>query len=163
MRTDIDTTPPAREIGLACFEAHGRSYALDVALVREIVRMQEVTPLPNAPALIEGVVELRRGLIPVLDLGRVLGGGKSELTNRSRIVVVDCDGLMLGLCVDAATDVLLVDVTLLEDVPDLVTQAGCNVVRGVVRRPDAPPVMVLAVETILENVYRSGLANSGED
>ncbi len=164
MRTELDhSTPLVNEIGLACFEVGGRSYALDVILVREIVRTQEVTPLPNAPDLIEGVVELRGGLVPVLDLSRVLGGERSEVTSRSRIVVVDCDGLLLGLCVDAATDVLSIDPAVLEDVPDLATQAGYNVVRGVVRRSDAPPVMVLAVETILENVYRSALACSGEN
>jgi purine-binding chemotaxis protein CheW len=164
MRTEIDqATPLVSEIGLACFEAQGRSYALDVVLVREIVRTQEVTPLPNAPELIEGVVELRGGLVPVLDLSRVLGGDRSEVTSRSRIVVIDCDGLLLGLCVDEATDVLSIDPALLEDVPDLATQAGYSVVRGVVRREGAPPVMVLAVETILENVYRSALVNSGEN
>ena len=164
MRTETDsTTPMVSEIGLACFEARGGSYALDVVVVREIVRTQEVTPLPNSPALIEGVVELRGGLIPVLDLSRVLGGEKSEITNRSRIVVVDCDGLLLGLCVDAATDVLSIDPARLEEIPDLATQAGYNVVRGVVRQSNEPPVMVLSVETILENVYRSALANSGEN
>jgi purine-binding chemotaxis protein CheW len=164
MQTELDhSIPLVSEIGLACFEARGNSYALDVVLVREIVRTLEVTPLPNAPELIEGVVELRGGLVPVLDLSRVLGGEKSEVTSRSRIVVVDSDGMLLGLCVDAATDVLSIDPALLEDVPDLATQAGYSVVRGVVRRSDASPVMVLAVEAILENVYRSALVNSGEN
>ncbi|MCH7599402.1 MAG: chemotaxis protein CheW, partial [Myxococcales bacterium] len=54
------------EISLACFEARGQCYAFDVGLVREIVRPQEVTPLPNAPELIDGVVELRGGLVPLL-------------------------------------------------------------------------------------------------
>ena len=77
---------PSSGVRLACFEAGGQSYALDVALVREIVRSQPVTPLPNAPALIEGVAELRGGLVPVLDLSRVLGGEPVEITSASRIV-----------------------------------------------------------------------------
>ena len=143
------------EISLACFDVAGRSYALDVSLVREIVRSQPVTPLPNAPALIEGVAELRGGLVPLLDLSRVLGGPRLEVTQTSRIVVLDADGLQLGLCVDAATDVLSIDTATLEEVPDLAAQAGYEVVRSVVRRPGAAPVMVLAVEAILEAVYRS--------
>ncbi|MCP4037855.1 MAG: purine-binding chemotaxis protein CheW [bacterium] len=143
------------EISLACFEAGERFYALDVKLVREIVRTQPITPLPNAPELIEGVVDLRGGLIPVLDLARVLGTERSELKSTSRIVVLDYEGMLLGLCVDAATDVLSVDPAQLEEVPDLAAQAGYDVVRSVVRREDAAPVMVLAVETILESVYRS--------
>lgn len=163
MSTETQTPVAASEVSLACFEACGRNYALDVALVREIVRSQEVTPLPSAPELIEGVVELRGGLVPVLDLSRVLGGPASTVTTQSRIVVLNCDEMLLGLCVDAATDVLSIDPALLEDVPNLATQAGCDVVRAVVRRPNAAPVMVLAVETILGNVYRSALSHSGEN
>ena len=54
-------------VDLACFEVDGRTYALDVAQVREIVRCQPVTPLPKAPALIEGVINLRGTIVPVLD------------------------------------------------------------------------------------------------
>lgn len=150
------------EINLACFEAAGKQYALDVAFVREIVRNQPITPLPNAPELIEGVVELRGGVVPVLNLGRVLGDASSALDDHSRIVVLDHDGLVLGLCVGAATDVLSIDPVLLEDVPELASQAGYDAVRAVVRRPDLPPVMVLSLESILENVYRSALAKPGE-
>lgn len=155
--------PEASEVSLACFETRGRNYALDVTLVREIVRIQEITPLPSAPELIDGVVELRGGLVPVLDLGRVLGGEKSVETSQSRIVVLDCDRMLIGLCVDSATDVLSVDPSMLEDVPDLATQAGYNVVRAVVRREGEPPVMVLAVEAIMEKVYRSALEPLGEN
>lgn len=163
MRTEPETTQQVSEICLACFEAGGQSYALDVALVREIVRPQEITPLPNAPELIDGVVDLRGGLVPMLNLSRVLGGEASEITANSRIVVLDCDGLLLGLGVDAATQVLSIDPALLEDVPDLAAQAGYNVVRAVVRRTDTAPIMVLSMEAILENVYRSALPTSGEN
>lgn len=161
MSTEMQTSLSGSEICLACFEASERCYALDVTVVREIVRTQPITPLPNAPELIEGVVELRGGLVPVLDLARVLGNRSSEITPASRIVVLDYEGLSLGLCVDAATDVLSIDPAQLEEVPDLATQAGYDVVRSVVRRNDAPPVMVLGVETILESVYRSAQRPTG--
>lgn len=163
MNLESQYSPAAREVCLACFQARDRNYAIDVALVREIVRSHEITPLPSAPELIDGVVELRGGLVPVLDLGRVLGGVAGEVTNQSRIVVLDCGGMLIGLCVDAATDVLSVDRSMLEDVPDLATQAGYNVVRAVVRREGEAPVMVLAVEAIMERVYRSALEPSGEN
>ena len=152
----------AEEISLACFDARGGPYAVDVTLVREIVRSREITPLPNAPDLIEGVVELRGGIVPVLDLNRILGGDRALVTSSSRIVVLECDGLLFGMGVDAATDVLSLDPALLEAVPELATQAGYDTVQAVVRRPGAPPVMVLALETILETVYRSARAKPGE-
>lgn len=162
MQTEAPSHLAGNEITLACFRSLGREYAIDVTLVREIVRRQEITLLPDAPELIEGVVELRGAIIPVLDLNRVLGGEAAEITNRSRIVVLDFDGMLLGFCVEAATDVLSLDPALLEDVPELAIQAGYDTVRAVVRREDGPPVMVLSVETMIEKVYRSALAKSGD-
>jgi chemotaxis signal transduction protein len=163
MKLETDYTPEPIEVSLACFTARRRSYAVDVSLVREVVRSHEVTPLPSAPDLIEGVVELRGALVPVLDLGRVLTGDRSEVTNQSRLVVLDCDGLLMGLCVDAATDVLSVKSSIFEDVPDLATQAGYNVVCAVVRRESEPPVMVLSVKAIMQKIYRSAVEPSGEN
>ncbi|MGH0034346.1 MAG: chemotaxis protein CheW [Myxococcota bacterium] len=150
------------KINLACFEVRGRIYALDVAQLREIVRWQEATPLPHAPDLIDGVVDLRGAVIPVLDLGRALVGEASPITNRSRIVVVECDGMILGLSVEAAVDVMNADASALEDPPALAVQAGYDAVRAVVRRDGEAPVMVLSVDHLLECVYRSALPGGVE-
>lgn len=163
MQSNVATIDEAGQINLACFEVAGQIYAIDVAHVREIVRVQEITPLPLAPGLIEGVVDLRGGVIPVVDLGRMLAGVNIELSTSSRIVVVDFDGLVLGLCVEAATDVLSLVATALEDVPTLASHAGYEAVRAVIRRPSDRPVMLLAIEHILECVYRSALASQGEN
>ena len=72
-------------------------------------------------------------------------------------MVVEIDGLSVGLVVDAAIDVLSVDVATLDDPPALATQAGYDATRAVVRRAGEPPILVLSLEHILESVYRSGL------
>lgn len=148
-------------VNLAEFEIGGRPYALDVSQVREIIRHQEVTPLPTSPPLIEGVIEVRGDVIPVVDLGRILRGQPTEVTPRTRIVVLELDGLVLGLCVESATDVLSLDASGLEDPPSLATQAGCEAVRAMVRRANSGPVMVLSPDHLLESVYRSSLPNQG--
>lgn len=159
MQVEADTTfLSENHVNLACFEVKGRPYALDVSHVREIVRSQEITPLPLAPDLIEGVIDLRGVVIPVIDLGRLLGYDRIEETSLSRVVVLDFDSLVLGLAVEAATDVLSLDAIALEDVPQLAAHSGYDVVRHVVRRPDSAPVMVLSLEQILESVYRSALS-----
>ena len=83
-------------ITLACFELAGDVYALDVAQLREVVRWQPVTPLPRAPALIEGVVDLRGAIVPVVDLARVLRGIPVQTGPRARIAIVEIDGLVGG-------------------------------------------------------------------
>ena len=147
----------ARQGDLACFEVNGNVLALDVLQIREIVRWQEVTPLPQSPALIEGVIDMRQRVIPVVDLGRALGGAAIERSPRARIVVLEVDGLVLGLRVAAAIDVLSLESQTVEPPPQLAMQAGYDAVRAVVRRPGASPVLVISLDHLLENIYRSAL------
>ena len=150
-------TLDASTVNLACFEVRQQSYALEVAHVLEIVRVQPITLLPNTPELIERVVDLSGAVIPVLDLGRVLNRGVTDDSFNARIVVLEFDGLVLELLVDAATDILTLDVSRLEDVPDLASHAGYEAVRHVVRRDGEPPVKVLALEFLVESVCPSAL------
>lgn len=150
------------QVTLGCFEVSGRIYALDVGYVREVVRYQPVTPLPKAPALIEGVIDLRGAVVPVVDLGRALTGTPVSVGDRTRIAITEVEGLVLGLAVDAAVEVLRVDASAMEDPPGLAIQAGYDAARAVVRRPEADPILVLSMEHLLESVYRSALPSKEE-
>ena len=150
-------------VDLACFETRGRLYGIDVLQIREIVRCQEVTPLPRAPELIEGVIDLRGVVIPVIDLGHALCSEPADQGPGSRIAVLEVDGMVLGLRVDAAVDVISVEARDVDDPPALATQAGYETVRAVVRRADAAPVLVLSLEHLLESVYRSALHSAGAE
>jgi len=151
------TTSAENEVTLGCFEVGGRTIAIDVANVREVVRWQPVTPLPKSPKLIEGVIDLRGTLVPVVDLGRALNECKVEPSTGTRIVVTETDGLVVGLTVDAAVEVVQIGAACMEDPPSLATHAGYDAARAVVRRPNAEPIVVLSLESLLEAVYRSVL------
>lgn len=144
-------------VELACFEVLGQQYGVDVQYIREIVRAQTVTPLPRAPGLIEGVIDLRGTIIPVIDAGRALGERPTHEGPRARIAVLELDGLVFGLRVDAAADVVAVAAGDIGEPPPLVSHAGYEVVRAVFRRPDGLPTLVLSLEHLLERVYRSAL------
>ena len=148
-------SPSPSTVNLACFTIGDSTYALEVECVREIVRMAKIAPLPNAPDLIEGVIDLRGNLIPVLDLARVLGRGEGLSDSRARVAVLDFSGLVFGLWVDSATQILTLDASRLEDVPDLATHAGYDAVSSMVRREGETPVMVLSLESVVESIYRS--------
>lgn len=160
-QTETVTTTGAT-VELACFELRGRLYGVDVMQIREIVRAQEVTPLPRAPELIEGVVDLRGAVIPVVDLGRALGGAPVSEGPGTRIAVLEVDDMAIGLRVEAAVDVLSVGSDSLLEPPALAAQAGYDVVRAVVRRSDGPPLLVLSIEHLLESLYRSALSERAE-
>jgi len=148
-------------ITLGTFRVGRSVFALDVNQLREVVRWQPSTPLPKAPRLIEGVIELRGAVIPVVDLGRALGGEPVTQEASARIAIVELDGLVMGLAVDGALEVLSVDVHALQDPPALATHAGYDATRAVVRREgsaERAPVLVLSLEHVLESVYRSALS-----
>ena len=154
---ESSAAPRLARVTLGCFEVGGRTYAVDVAHVREVVRWQPVTPLPLAPKLIEGVIDLRGSVVPVIDLARALGVETREPGLHSRIAVAEIEGLAVGLVVERASEVIAVDVTSLEDPPQLATQAGYDMMRAMIRRPDSEPIPVLSLENLLERVYRSAL------
>jgi purine-binding chemotaxis protein CheW len=140
---------------LACFELRGALYALDVRQVLEIVHGPPLVPLPHAPELIEGVVDLRGVVLPIVDLGRALGGAPIDDGERARVAVLQLDDLVFGLRVGPRSEVLSLPAAQVEGVPRLATQAGYELVRAVVRRPGAEPVLVLSLEAILDRVCRS--------
>jgi len=148
------------QVELACLEVRGQVFGVEVQQIREIVRAPAITPLPNAPALLEGVIDLRGTIVPVVDLGRALGGDPIGDGAGARIALVEVDGLTFGLRAGGASDVLAVAASDVQSPPALVAQAGYEAVRAVVRRAGAPPVLVLSLEHVLESVYRSGIEPS---
>jgi len=142
-------------IELACFELAGTLYAVEVGQVLEIVRCPPLVELPFAPRLIEGVVDLRGVVLPIVDLGRALGGAPASDPEHARIAVLRVDDLVFGLRVTAALDVLALPAGQVEALPRLAVQAGYEALRAVVRRPGLPPVLVLSLDALLERVYRS--------
>jgi purine-binding chemotaxis protein CheW len=151
---DLHTTDDAK-LELACFELEGTLYAVEVTQVLEIVRCPPLVPLPHAPALIEGVIDLRGVVLPIVDLGRALGLATSVAPEHARIAVLKIDDLVLGLRVSATVDVTSLPASQVEAVPRLAAQAGYETVRAVVRRAGEKPLLVLSLEALLERVYRS--------
>ena len=136
-----------RPLDLACFQVNGRTCAVNVMGIREIVRDAPVTPIPQAPTAIEGVVDLAGRVLPVFDLGRLLGGEPVAPSEDSRIAVLVRDGRVLGMRVDAAVDVLNVDAGELQ-VPEAVFGSLPGPVEAVVRRDGTDPVLVLEVAAL---------------
>lgn len=111
-------------------------FAVDILRVQEINRMVEVTRVPKAPHFVEGVINLRGRIIPVLDLRRRFGVPDAERTARSRIVVVNVRGRVVGLIVDSVTEVLRIPRATVEPPPSLGATTGAEFILGVGRIND---------------------------
>ena len=120
---------------VTCRIAH-EEYALDVLSVQEINRMVEVTRVPKAPFFVEGVINLRGRIIPVLDLRRRFGLPPTDRTDDSRIMVVLVRQRMVGLIVDEVVEVLRIQKTAIEPPPSVGSSAGAEFTQGVGRIED---------------------------
>ena len=103
---------------LVCFRVGRETYGVDIFVVREIVKAQEITTVPGASDYVLGIINLRGKIISVVDLAQRLGLGESKIDRGSRILVVDLDGFTVGFLVDAATEVLKLSPEAVEAAPE---------------------------------------------
>ena len=121
---------------LVVFDLAGEIYGVNIETVREIIRMQPVTFVPDAPDFVEGVINLRGRVIPVIDLRRRFGLTVSEETNESRVLVVDSEGEDLGVIVDAVTEVQRIREDSIEPVSNLVSTEESEYIVGITKVED---------------------------
>ncbi len=102
---------------LVSFQIGLEEYAIDILCVQEIIRVVEITRVPNAPHYVEGVLNLRGKVIPIINLRTRLGLSSTEHTKDTRIVVVDVAHLLLGFMVDSVEEVLRLPEEFIEPPP----------------------------------------------
>jgi purine-binding chemotaxis protein CheW len=112
------------------FRVGKENFGVPIGIVHEIVRMMEITVVPDSPSHIEGVINLRGKIIPVVDL-RKRFAVKVEPNRRNRIMVAELAGHRIGLVVDAANEVLKLNSELIESPPNIFEQCELNYVTGV--------------------------------
>ncbi|PYV56796.1 MAG: chemotaxis protein CheW, partial [Acidobacteria bacterium] len=95
-----------REKHIVGFRVGRETYGLPISSLHEIVRMPEITAVPDAPDYMEGVINLRGKIVSVLDLRKRFGLKTITTSRRNRILVVEHDGHLAGLIVDSASEVL---------------------------------------------------------
>jgi len=93
------------KIKLACLRVGDGFFALDIMCIREIIRPLPITPIPKAPPFIEGVIKLRKSVIPVVDLRRRFDLPVTEQDRQQRIIICAVEGRMIGLIVNEVTEV----------------------------------------------------------
>jgi purine-binding chemotaxis protein CheW len=112
------------------FRVGKENFGVPIGIVHEIVRMMEITVVPDSPTYVEGVINLRGKIIPVVDL-RKRFAEPIVANRRNRIMVAELDGHKVGLVVDAANEVLKVSPELIEPPPNIFDQGEVNYVTGV--------------------------------
>lgn len=121
----------AQEEQVVVFQLMEQVYGVDINSVYEIIRMESITKIPRSPHFVEGVINLRGRIIPVIDLGLRFGLGQNERTQDSRIIIVEVSGQTIGMIVDSVQEVLRIPVNTIEPPPPVVNGVDAAYLRGI--------------------------------
>jgi purine-binding chemotaxis protein CheW len=121
---------------LVSFNIGDEEFGVDILQVQEINRMLEVTRVPNAPSYVDGVINLRGKVIPIIDLRSRFGMPRKEHTKHTRIVVVELNGKVLGFVVDGVREVLRIPRSITEPPPAIAGSAHEEYITGVGKLSD---------------------------
>ncbi|WP_036264477.1 chemotaxis protein CheW [Methylocapsa aurea] len=143
IRTDIAS---ARE--LIAFRIGAQEFCVDIMSVREIRGWTPATALPQSPCFVRGVVNLRGAVLPIVDLAARLGFPPAEPTARHVIIVAQIEAQVVGLLVDAVSDILTVTDDLVQATPDVASDMAKTFVRGVLAI-DKRMISLIALDQVL--------------
>ena len=132
----------SKDLHIVGFRIGRETFGVPISLVHEIVRVPEITAVPEAPDCIEGVINLRGKIVSVVDLRKRFGEKDIHQNKKNRILVAEVEGKMVGLIVDAASEVLKVPPSEVENPPNVFEEGELNYVTGVGKLRDRLVILV---------------------
>lgn len=141
------------ELQVVVFQLANEFFGIDIASVESIIKMQDITRLPQSPDFFEGIINLRGKILPVIDLRKRLNLSAMEKTLESRIVITSYTTTTLGLIVDQVEEVIDIDDSLVEPPPPITSSLNTEFIRGI-----AKTGQMLIILLDLEKVLRSNTA-----
>lgn len=150
---DHQDSPPD-SVELLSFRLGKDEYSVDIMSVREIRGWTRVTSLPHAPDYVQGVINLRGTVLPVVDLARRLHAQTSDPDERNAIVVVDVGGRVVGLRVDAVSDILTVPRGSFQPTPDIAADRDQRFIEALTS-VDERLIRILDLDAVLPQIERA--------
>lgn len=156
------TTSTSKELlQLVTFKLGGEEYAIDILKVQEVNRMVDITAVPNSVSYLEGVINLRGRVIPVINLRKKFGLSTKDLDTHSRIMVVDV-GTTVGLIVDSVSEVLRISPDTVEPPPAMAGTLESDYIKGIGKLQDRL-LILLDIDKLLREYDKSNLALIGKE
>lgn len=121
----------AKDLHIVGFRVGTETFGVPISTVHEIVRVPAITAVPESPDCVEGVINLRGRIIPVVDLRKRFGEKSIASGKKNRILVAEVDSKMIGLIVDAASEVLKIPPSEIDPPPNVFEEGEVNYVTGV--------------------------------
>jgi purine-binding chemotaxis protein CheW len=154
-----DNTTLTGELQLVSFNLGEEEFGIEILKVREINRMLAITHVPSAPPYVEGIVNLRGKVIPIIDLRSRLGLKRREHDKDTRIVVVELSGKVLGFIVDAVKEVLRISHASTERAPRITGAPSEDYITGVAKLGDRL-LILLEMEKVIDTESTASVAEA---
>ncbi|MDY7000335.1 MAG: chemotaxis protein CheW [Thermodesulfobacteriota bacterium] len=132
----------AELIQLVTFSIGEEEFGVDILKVQEIIRIMEITKVPKAPPFVEGVINLRGNVIPVIDLRKRFGLETREHDSQTRIIVIEINKMIVGFVVDSVSEVLRIPENTVEPPPPVVSGLESEYISGVGKLEDRLLIML---------------------
>ena len=116
---------------LVGFSVGREFFGVNIGAIKEIIRVPDITSVPDTPDFVEGVINLRGRIVPVIDMIRRVGIPSVERNRGNKILVLELAGKMVGLIVDSASDIIKISEDAIEPPPDILSSIGAEYVTGV--------------------------------
>ncbi len=147
------------EVQLVIFKLDKEAFGVDIALVESIIKMMPVTRLPQAPEFVEGVINLRGKIMPVIDLRKRLAIGLSESTRETRMVVVALGATTVAMVVDEVNEVLRINDDIVEVPPAISQSIDSHFITGIAKIGEEL-VILLDLSKVLDMVETAQLVSA---
>lgn len=121
---------------LVAFSIGKELFGVGIETIREIVRFPEVTEVPDAPVFLEGVINLRGRIVPVVDLRKRLRLSGADATKSTRVLITENGKNLIGLHVDSVSEVLKIQPDAIEEPPEMISAIGVEYITGVAKAGD---------------------------
>ncbi|MCC8194106.1 MAG: chemotaxis protein CheW [Deltaproteobacteria bacterium] len=121
---------------LVTFSIGEEEFGVDILKVQEIIRTMEITKVPRAQDFVEGVINLRGKVIPIIDLRRRFGFSSKEHDKHTRIIVIEINNMIVGFVVDSVSEVLRIPAATVEPPPPVVAGVESEYISGVGKLED---------------------------
>jgi purine-binding chemotaxis protein CheW len=151
--SEMNTAPTPDGVELMAFRIGSQEFCVDIVSVREIRGWTPATALPHSPDFVRGVINLRGVVLPIVDLAARLGLARVEPTSRHVIIVAQVGKQIVGLLVDAVSEILTVTADMIQPTPDVASEMAKTFVRGVLAINERM-ISLIALDEILPKTLR---------
>ncbi|WP_157150003.1 chemotaxis protein CheW [Brachyspira sp. SAP_772] len=135
-------------INLVTFRLGNNEYAIDIMQAKEIIKMEKITLIPNAPDYVEGVINLRGNIIPIVDLKKRFNLEENEGDKNTGIIIVKIDDVDMGIIIDAISKVVSIATSNIQPPPPMLSGIGQKYIKGVAKLEDKL-LVVLDLEKLI--------------